>query len=92
MQKIILNNELTLSFEPLGKRVRLVVSTTANELVCRKETIKNLTSFLKLEENHLFKGRLQLNKHGDIIELNIQNKPTALISSKDFEQILNNLQ
>lgn len=92
MQKLILNDQLILSFEPLGKRVRLVVSTSDEELACRKETIKNLTSFLKLEETHIFKGRLQLNKHGDIIELNIKNKPTALISSKDFEQILNNLQ
>lgn len=92
MQKIALNGQLTLSFEPLGKKVRLIVSTIDEELVCRKETIKNLEAFLKQDETHIFKGRLQLNKHGDVIELNIKKKPTALISAQDFEKILNKLQ
>ena len=92
MQRIALNDSLTLSFEPFGKKVRLIVATIDEELACRKETIKNLMAFLKLEETNIFKGRLQLNKHGEVIELNVKNKPIALVSSKDFEQILNNLQ
>ena len=92
MQRIALNDRLTLSFEPFGKKVRLIVATKDQELACRKETIKNLLSFLKLGETNIFKGRLQLNKHGEVIELNVKNKPIALVSSKDFEQILNNLQ
>lgn len=92
IQQLILNEQLILAFEPFGKSVRLVLSAGNEELVCRKETIKKLQAFLKLEENHIFKGRLQLDKHGDIIELQLKNKPTALVSVKDFEQILNNLQ
>ncbi|MBB2145038.1 hypothetical protein GM921_06060 [Pedobacter sp. LMG 31464] len=91
MHQVLLNNTLTLSFEPLGKKVRLIISEDDAELACRKETIKNLKHFLTEDETKIFKGRLQLNKQGDIIEVLLKNKPIAVVSSIDFEQILNKL-
>lgn len=88
MQEIILNNELTFSFEPLGKRVRLIILGYGRELVCRKETFQNVLKFLTINEASLFKGRLQLNKNKDDIEIMIKGHPIATISSKIFEQAI----
>ena len=92
MRQIILNEKLTLSFEPIGKKVRLIISEADQELVCRKETIKNLQNFCNVDSTYLFKGRLQLHKHDEIIEIVIKNKPCAIIASNDFNNVLANLQ
>ena len=92
MQQIILNEKLILSFEPSGKKIRLIIIEADEELVCRKETLKNLQHFLAEDQAHLFKGRLQLKKHDDIVEVFIKDKPVAIISSNNFQEVLNNLQ
>jgi len=92
MQQIILNEKLILSFEPSGKKIRLVITEADKELVCRKETIKNLNHFLVEDRAHIFKGRLQLKKHDDIVEVFIKDIPTAIISANSFREVLNNLQ
>ncbi|TKC10321.1 hypothetical protein FA048_09005 [Pedobacter polaris] len=91
MRQIILNEKLTLSFETLDKGVRLIISEADMELVCRKETYKNLQNFLKADEINIFKGRLQLHKRNEIIEVVIKNKPSAIISTNDFKNVLDNL-
>ena len=91
MQRIILNEKYTLSFEPLGNRVRLIILEVDVELVCRKETIKNLTNFLLKNEEKIFKGRLQLYKHQNIIEVILKGKPIAIFSVKKLIAVLNNL-
>jgi hypothetical protein len=91
MHQVLLNNTLTLSFEPLGKKVRLIISEADVELACRKETIKNLKHFLTEDEMKIFKGRLQLHKKGDIVEILLKDKPIAVVASIDFKQILNKL-
>lgn len=92
MQQIILNEKYTLSFEPVGKKIRLAILEADVELVCRKETIKNLRDFMVKDELKIFKGRLQLNKQKDIIEVVMKDKPIAIVSAINFEQVLNNLQ
>lgn len=91
MQHIVLNEKYTLSFEPLSKKIRLIISEADEELVCRKETIKNLNSFLLKEEMKIFKGRLQLSKHKDIIEVIVKGKTIAILSSSNIKDVLNNL-
>lgn len=91
MQQITLNNEHTLSFEPMGKSVRLIVSRADEELVCRKESLKNLHKFLLADEMKIFKGRLQLDKHQEMIEVIMKDRPIAMIGANNFEQLLNNL-
>lgn len=92
MQQLILNSKHVLVFEPSGKKIRLVITEADEELVCRKETLKNLQHFLAQEQAHIFKGRLQLHKINDAIEIIVKDKPIAIISSASLEKILNNLQ
>ena len=92
MHQIILNEKYTLSFEQSGKKIRLIISAADEELVCRKETLKNLKNFLLKDQFRLFKGRLQLNKLNDIIEVIMKNKPIAIVSAGNFEHVINNLQ
>jgi len=92
MHQINLNEKYTLSFEQSGKKIRLIVSAANEKLVCRKETINNLKSFLLKDQLRIFKGRLQLNKLNDIIEVVMKDKPIAIVSASNFEHVLNNLQ
>jgi hypothetical protein len=88
MNQINLSNNLVLSFEPLDKRVRLVVFSEGKELACRKETIKKLELFLATDETHLFKGRLQLNKKKDLINIVLKNQSVGVISSTELSKAL----
>lgn len=88
MQQIILNEQLTMSFEPDHKKVRLVVLHADEELVCRKETIKKLQQFLSVKQAHIFKGRLQLSKNDDVIEILVKQNSAGIISSNTLKKIL----
>jgi len=48
MEIINLENDLKLSFEKLPHTIRLIVSKDNEELVCRKEKLRNLFAFTKL--------------------------------------------
>lgn len=85
----MLNDKLILSFEPLGRKVRLIIFEADVELACRKETIKNLQQFLAEDETKIFKGRLQLHKREDIIEVLLKSKPVAIVSLSAFKEALN---
>lgn len=88
MQQIILNEKLILSFEIADKKVRLVVLQADEELVCRKETLKNLKHFLEKDQAHIFKGRLQLKKKEDVIEVLVKQNSAGVISSNTFKKVL----
>lgn len=92
MQQLILNSKHVLVFEPSVSKIRIVVLEDGIESVCRKETLKNLKRFLTSKETKIFKGRLQLHKINDAIEIIVKDKPIAIISSASLEKILNNLQ
>ncbi|MFI5453244.1 hypothetical protein ACHMWN_13935 [Pedobacter sp. UC225_61] len=77
MLQLILNDKLILSFEQLGKKARLIISEAEVELACRKETIKNLKKFLTEDETKIFKGRLQLHKQSDIIEISTKKQTNS---------------
>lgn len=91
MENIILNDNLKLSFEKLPNIIRLVVSKDNEEWVCRKEKLKNLFSFLEFQQRRLFKGRLQLIKFDDKIEIQVKNKCVSSFSALLLEQTLNKL-
>ncbi|RZK58094.1 MAG: hypothetical protein EOO87_01175 [Pedobacter sp.] len=92
MQQLILNSKHVLVFEPSGSKIRIVVLEEGIESVCRKETLKNLKRFLTSKETKIFKGRLQLHKVNDAVEIIVKDKPIAIISTASLEKILNNLQ
>ena len=91
MKNISLDNNFKLSFEKLPHTVRLIISKNDEEWICRKEKLKKLFSFAEIEKEHLFKGRLQLFKSGDKIDIQVKNEFIGTISKEDFKQSLNNL-
>lgn len=92
MESISLENNLKLSFEKLPHTVRLIISKNNDEWVCRKEKLKNLFSFLEKDKVHIFKGRLQLFKLNDRIDIQVKNIVIATISEESFEKALKNLE
>ncbi|RDC57790.1 hypothetical protein DU508_02195 [Pedobacter chinensis] len=89
MINISLDDGLKLSFEKLPHTIRLIVSKNDEEWVCRKEKLKKLFSFLELDQEPLFKGRLQLFKSDGKIK--IKNEFISTISTETFQQALNKL-
>ena len=88
MEVIKLEENYSFAIEPLGKRVRLVVYLSDVEKVCRLETRKKLEKFLLSDENHLFKGRLQLAKTGPAISIMVKDQAVGVISGKNLTDLL----
>lgn len=74
MECISLNNNFKLSFEKLPHTIRLIVSKNNNDWVCRKEKLINLLAFAEVNKDYLFKGRLQLFKSDDRIDVQVKSK------------------
>jgi hypothetical protein len=85
---IELAKNYTFSIELQGKRVRLVVYLAGVEKVCRLETRKRLEKFLLSDENHLFKGRLQLAKTAGGITIVVKGEPVGVIGGKNLMDLL----
>jgi hypothetical protein len=66
---IQLRNGICFHIEPYQNRVRLVLRKDDEEWICRREGFVNLYSFLNSEGSRLFKGRLQLVKQQDHIQV-----------------------
>ncbi|OOQ60134.1 hypothetical protein [Mucilaginibacter pedocola] len=76
------NNQLQI--EPSGKKLRLVITNGPHELACRMETSANIKCFLASEETQLFKGRLQLHKHGGAILVKLKGEEYGVINANAF--------
>ena len=86
MNKILLSNQITFSIEPFEKKVRLVVYKDNKEWVCRKETFKNLNYFLSQEDVSIFKGRLQLHKRKNKINVEVKGEIIGVINADVFRK------
>jgi hypothetical protein len=84
VNSIKLNGHLFLTIEPDNKRLRLIVSDGEVELVCHKTTLPELKRSLQQTDEHLFKGRLQLNKSGDEIVVILKGEAAGRVSSSEF--------
>jgi len=84
-----LDHNYSLAFERDGNKVRLVVYQSGVENVCRKEVVKKLEKFTQLNEAHLFKGRLQLQKIETGITVIVKGQPVGIINEKAFAEMLN---
>jgi len=84
-----INGRYSFAVERYDKRLRLIVLDGINELVCRKVTKKELAAFLNNDEDHLFKGRLQLGKVGNDIVVNVKGNELGLINSQALLQSSN---
>ena len=91
MQILKINNNVSFGIERDEKKVRLVVFDKEEELACRKETVTNLMRFIESGEAHIFKGRLQLYKKSELIEIQLQRKKLGSVSAGNFEKCLSHL-
>lgn len=92
MEIIKLKENYTFAIEPQVKSLRLVVSRSGVENVYRLETRKKLEKFLLSDENHLFKGRLQLVKNAAAVNVLVKGKPVGKIVNAEFIKILRNIE
>lgn len=90
MNSLKLNDNLSLGVEAYEKRVRLIVYKDAVELVCRKEYWSKLIEFIRLEDERIFKGRLQLTKRDGTICVEIRGAHAGCINVADFAGYLEN--
>jgi len=88
MNFIKLGNNHTFSVEFYGKKIRLVVYEDDVEKVCRKSTIKSLKDFIQSDENHRFKGRLQLSKTGGKTVVLVKGISIGNFGDEDWEKLI----
>lgn len=91
METFNLQNDLKFSFEKLPHTIRLIISKNDEEWVCRKEKLKKLFEFAEVDNEHLFKGRLQLFKLEDKVDIKFKNESIGTVLKVDFIQTLNRL-
>ncbi len=88
---IHLSPDHTFTIERYEKRLRLIVYKNGEEYVCRKESLGKLKKALATDDARIFKGRLQLLKHGDDIAVEIKRQPVGTISVSSFQNCLESL-
>ena len=84
MNILTLDNGYDLAIENADKKIRLVVYNNGVENVCRKSTLKNIATFVQSGENHLFKGRLQLQKENSGINILVKGSKVGEIPIQGF--------
>lgn len=88
MNRIKLGDNHSFGIEFYGKKARLVVYTGSVENVCRRESLKKLQNFIQSNENHLFKGRLQLHKNTAGISVLLKGEKVGDLSNQAFLRII----
>ena len=82
-------NQYQLKIERFKNRIRIVVLHEAQEIVCRKETEKNLMNFLHNNDESLFKGRLQLMKDDSFVTILVKSIVVGKVTKADFIHLIN---
>lgn len=72
MDNIRLNSLFTFSVEPYNGKLRFVVNEQGCEAVCRIERKKIMEEFLQANNTSIFKGRLQLHKIDQQINIEVK--------------------
>ena len=88
MTPLKLNEAYSLAIEPSQKKVRLVVYKNGVENVCRRDTIVHLEHFILSDEERIFKGRLQLCKSGDSLNVEVKGDTIGTLKFNDFINFL----
>jgi len=91
METINLQNDFKLSFKKLPHTIRLIILKNDEEWVCRKEKLKKLFEFAEIDQEHLFKGRLQLFKSEDKVHVKVKNEFIGTILIEVFIKTLSKL-
>lgn len=84
MTRLKLNNEFAMAVERYDKRARLIVYKNGAEDVCRKESFRNLERFILSDSGHAFKGRLQLQKTCEGVEVLVKGETLGSMAANVF--------
>jgi hypothetical protein len=77
-----------LMIEQEDKKLRLVISSGASELACRKVTPSALKRLLASAETSLFKGRLQLHKSNAAVVVVLKGEDMGIVALTELEEML----
>ena len=66
-------------------RIRLIIIENEKEAACRKEKLRKLEQFILLSEGGIFKGRIQLLKQGNRIDILMKNIHIGSIQALDLQ-------
>jgi hypothetical protein len=91
MSQLTLTNTLLFRLENNNKKIRLILTEGDIELACRKETLSNLRSFIRSDQESLFKGRLQLHRQDNAITITLKGQPAGVVTIAAFNKALNTL-
>jgi hypothetical protein len=89
MSNLKLDGQLSLGVESHAHGLRLIVFDQDKAWVCHKVNLKVLKDFLEVEEAHLFKGRLQMDKSGNDILVSVKCNKAGIIPATDLEELIN---
>ncbi len=81
------NPVYSFAIECADKKIRLVLYKDQAEYVCRKERASTLKKYISSGEGHLFKGRLQLYKHRDRINIIARNEIIGTLSADQMAEL-----
>ncbi|MGN6178296.1 MAG: hypothetical protein ACTHNW_03895 [Mucilaginibacter sp.] len=83
-----INNDLSLAVEAENKKLRLIIFSNGEELVCHKTTTGQLTNFFNSDADQLFKGRLQLLKNNDTILVKVKGNIEGMIRGEELNKMI----
>lgn len=83
-----INNDLSLAVEAENKKLRLIIFSNGEELVCHKTTTGQLMNFFNSDADQLFKGRLQLLKNNDTILVKVKGNIEGMIRGEELNKMI----
>lgn len=81
----------TFGLEIYKKRLRFVIFYNEEELACRKEEVKVLTSFFQSTGEGIFQGRIKLNTDKDQIVFFFKGQCVGSIAKKELNKTMTSL-
>ena len=81
----------TFGLEIYKKRWRFVIFYNEEELACRKEEVKVLTSFFQSTDEGIFQGRIKLNSDKDQIIVFFKGQCVGSIAKKELNKTMTSL-
>lgn len=84
MEHVKLSSTLNFGIEQLAVGMRMSIFDSKSVLVCRKFRSSQLQLFINNEARVLFKGRLQLHKHENLISVHYNNQPVGQITNNQL--------
>ncbi|MBL7790340.1 MAG: hypothetical protein JNL75_10975 [Chitinophagales bacterium] len=87
LSSISCSDGYSFGLELYNKRLRFIIYLNKEELACRKEEAKVLTSFFQSTNQGIFQGRIKLNSVENHIIVFFKGQCVGTIAKKELENI-----